>query len=452
MRLAMLGHRVCLVESHRFPRHHVGEALTKGVLPMLDVLRLRTSVLASGALRASQAIVRWGKLNSEKIEWAQDAAGLLVDRGQFDELLLGAALGSGVTVIQPARARAARRDACGWQVDVETEGKTCRIDADYLVDASGRRGCLHGPHVANSPPTLALCGHLRTLGRTGPTLIEALPDGWCWGASIPSGSFSTMIFLEPDALRQNQTGTLEEFWRSQLSRTKLFADLSGATLIRPLEACNATTGFVADPIGTNFVRVGEANFTLDPLSSTGVEKAIQTGLLAAIALHTMILRPARKELCRRFYSDRQREAVTAHAGWAKEFYAQVSCFADRPFWRARSAWTSGGPPTRIPSNPSPRVSHLGLNTRVRLSDQARFVEEPCIVGDEMCARMALLHPSLKRPVAFVEGVELERLLTMSPLNEELGRIISLWATQLAPQSATRIALWLLENHILESAP
>ncbi len=40
---------------------------------------------------------------------------------------------------------------------------------------------------------------------------------------------------------------------------------------------------------------------------------MQTGLLAATALHTMIVDPGRKELCARFYRDRHVETVASHS-------------------------------------------------------------------------------------------------------------------------------------------
>ncbi len=58
-----------------------------------------------------------------------------------------------------------------------------------------------------------------------------------------------------------------------------------SALVGPVLACDATTFCATDPIGETFVRVGEACFSLDPLSFTGVEKAMQTGLIAATAAH-----------------------------------------------------------------------------------------------------------------------------------------------------------------------
>src|SRR5205823_794692 len=122
----------------------------------------------------------------------------------------------------------------------------------------------------------------------------------------------------------------EVLWRARLSRAGLFAGLADSPLVGPVLARDATTYHATDPIGEDYVRVGEASFSLDPLSSTGVEKAMHTGLAAALALHTMMARPGRQDLCHCFYRDRQREAVSAHAAWSGAFYRRVTRFGDRP--------------------------------------------------------------------------------------------------------------------------
>jgi hypothetical protein len=337
-------------------------------------------------------------------------------------------------------------------VNVDNEGKTHRIGAEYLVDATGGKTFLPGKRISVSPPTVAICGHLQLQGHPRATLIEALCDGWCWGARVPDGLFSAMVFLDPGTLRQGWTGTLEVAWRSYLARAELFAGISGWPLVRSLSAHTATTYYVTDPIGPDFVRVGEASFSLDPLSSTGVEKAMQSGCTAATVLHTMISRPERQELCLRFYRSRLQETVAAHATWSSYSYRKVERFAERPFWQARARVPANDLPQRSATRSLPEDAPLELTARVRVSEQVRFVEEPCVIDDEIQAHDVLVHPSLERPVAFVDGVEIARLLSMVPCNEQLGRLLLAWSSQVSLQQAGSIATWLIRSRILEAMP
>jgi hypothetical protein len=381
---------------------------------------------------------------------AQSGAGLLVDRVGFDGLLLRAAAGAGARVFQPAQARAAHGEGAGWQVELSTDDEKCRARADFLVDAAGRTRFLPGERQCVGPRTVALCGYLRPPDCPRDTLVEALPDAWCWGAPVPGGLFSAMVFLGADTTPGLRRSGLEALWRARLAASELFAGLSGCPLARPVFACDATTYGAADPIGEDFARVGEASFSLDPLSSTGVEKAMQTGLVAAIALHTMIAKPDRKGLCQRFYRDRQRETVSTHATWSAGFYRQVARFGDLPFWKYRSAGGGDGAPKKGPA----RVTHLEGTVRpaarVRLSDGARLVQEPCIIGDEIIAHPALVHPGLERPVAFVEGMELGQLLEAVPSCADLAGLLVAWSSRMPPRKARHIISWLIDSQVLET--
>src|SRR3954447_11613196 len=101
LRLAQLGRTVAVVEKAAFPRMHVGESLTAGVLPMLDILGVRDAIENAGFLRAGQATVLWaGELRCHELH----SEGLQVDRGRFDSILLRAAAANPlVRIFQPAR-------------------------------------------------------------------------------------------------------------------------------------------------------------------------------------------------------------------------------------------------------------------------------------------------------------------------------------------------------------
>jgi hypothetical protein len=258
-----------------------------------------------------------------------------------------------------------------------------------------------------------------------------------------------MLFTDPDSLRSVGRVELERFWRKQLAKTELFAEMSEWPLEGQLLARDATSYFAADAFGLSCARVGEASFALDPLSSTGVEKAMQSGHFAAIALHTLIKHPARAELCMRFCRERQRETVVAHALWASEFYARVKRYGNFPFWQIRAAQdglkTKQSPPITRNANPT-----ITFGTSVRLSGEACAVEEACVVGNEICAETALTHPALSRPVAFLGDFAVWPLLKMVASTQSLESLIGLWSAHIPRQQAYRMAKWLLAHHILEA--
>jgi flavin-dependent dehydrogenase len=449
LRLAKFGYSICVIERCRFPRPHVGESLTRGTCLILDALGLRDTVLDQESVEPDETLVRWTTGYTERLAGRQrSAVGLLVDRAAFDAVLLRSAREAGVRVFQPGQVRGINRRHDGWHIELATGGATHKLAATFVVDATGRKGFLRPKRRCLAPRTMALCGHLNLRHPARASLVEAISDGWCWGAPIPGGLFSAMIFLDPQSLRGTRRAGLESIWRSYLARTELFADLARAPAAGPIVACDASAYGDEHPVSPGLVRVGEANFALDPLSSTGLEKAMQTGLLAALALHTTMRRPERAALCERFYRDRSQEAVVAHQQWSSHFYADVERFRHHPFWRTRSAEPKL-PSQQMPPPVALETDALSLRTRVRVSQQARLAEEPCIVDDEIQLQAALFHPALERPVAFLDGARIEDLLRSVPSAVDLAGVLTLWCGRMPLSQARRAAAWMLKNHILE---
>ena len=441
LRLASLGHEVCLIERQAFPRRRAGESLTPGVESVLDALGVRDRLETAGIFRAVRAEVRW---SNERV--ARMTGGWrLVDRGDLDTHLLDAARERGVEVIQPARARSATRTPQGWRIQVEAEGRFSSIvTCGFAIDASGRAGFFRGKKQATSPRTVALHGYFRGEGLPATVGVEAAPSGWAWGAPLPSGLFSAMVFLDPTTVRTAGRAGLEELYRAWLGRSELFAACAGAPLEGGLRALDATPYVDASPVGPDWIKLGEASFALDPLSSTGVEKAMRSALVGALVVHTMRTCPERAHLATGLYRDRQRESVEQHETWSAAHYSE-SRYSTHPFWQRRS---EAGPALSAEpvqgALPGPEVLHHP----VELAREARVVEMACLVGDEIASRLAVTGPLLRRPVVFVEGVEIAPLLTMIRPGEALHVAVQRWSAHVPARKALAIAAWLFSRGIL----
>jgi 2-polyprenyl-6-methoxyphenol hydroxylase-like FAD-dependent oxidoreductase len=119
-RMAQLGFDVCLVERARFPRPHLGESFSPGVMPMLASMGSAAAVEAAAFPRVSAVDTNWD--GEEAVRHDPAAQGMLVDRGAFDAALLARAEAMGVRVLQPAQVRRHARTPDGWRLRLETAG------------------------------------------------------------------------------------------------------------------------------------------------------------------------------------------------------------------------------------------------------------------------------------------------------------------------------------------
>lgn len=449
MRLAQLGHDVCLIEQAAFPRPHIGESLPPGILPLLDALGVRQHIENGGFLRSRDAVVRWSEATAARSE-PQGEAGFQVDRGRFDSLLLEAAREVGVRILQPARVMNLQRLAeGGWHFEVQTEQGLAPWHAAFLIDACGKRGLLPGRKRRASPATLALYGYWEHAPDSGgATLVEAGQDVWYWGAPLPDGRFNACVFVDPKACRGG-AANLEGFYRQSLAQSRLLASCLESRLLTPVQACNASAYVDEDVVAVDFIKVGEAAFGIDPLSSQGVQVALSCALQASIVVHTLRCRPAQQGAALAFYRERVRESLSRNRIWAARFYAEQDCFPATGFWRQRAAppvplWPTSTDAAELP----PREDPMDWQQPVCLCEMARLAPVPVLQEDWVVERSALMHPSLSRPVAFLGHCEIVPLLASIGGIQTPAQLLGLWQHWLPASLARDIVQWLWRQRIL----
>jgi flavin-dependent dehydrogenase len=441
---AQAGHRVCLIERTSFPRAHAGESLSPGVVPLLDSLGLIACLERALFIRSRESILCWDTVQPTRVSSPNDIA--LVDRGAFDRALLEVAVAAGVFVIQPAVASVAEgRDY--WRIAVHGAARDS-LRARLVVDASGRLGCRRLKRLAVSPPTVAVWGVIDAVAPAA-TQIEALSDGWLWAAPVASTQLSIMFVTDPATVRSALPGAPGDLLRERLSQSTLLRSFQNRPFTRSVRVCDAACSLTATPIASGYLLAGEASYTIDPLSATGIEKAIQSGVAAGSVVNTLLRHQERSALCTRFFEKRQREDAATHSRWASDAYRAVARYADRPFWATRRTdrLANAAPPTA-----PMRDDRLAYGTHLCLGPDVRITDEPCMVNGIITSRPAVSSPGLPRPVAFVDGVEVAPLLTALDSRPTLDDLSRQWSRQSSPAQTERIAKWLWDRYVICAVP
>jgi hypothetical protein len=202
---------------------------------------------------------------------------------------------------------------------------------------------------------------------------------------------------------------------------------------------------------------------------------MRLALQAAVAANTVLRDPTANAVAGEFYESSLLSAAATHAVWTRGYYARAWPGDRFPFWHARSRAmpaAAGEPPfaarvreaiqseqqiaerdqepptsTKDERLRPATVSEL-LGAPVRLSSSLQFVRVPCVVGDVIEPRLAVAHPALGRPLAFLAGVELAPLLRTVPLAQSLGHLVALWTSHLPPDVAARLVGWLVVRGLL----
>lgn len=430
--LARFGLRVVLVHRAR-RRQHLGESLGASAPRLLGSygLELPASVFSP---RPHDHFVRWGG-REERISAQPDAdAGAregqrLVWRDRLDAWALDEARRAGVVVVEGS---AAAESGGGIEVR-QGGGRTVRVDALALVDASGRSGVLtRARRERPGHRTTAMTAHFPGGPEPG-TLVAAFADGWVWSAPLPDGQRDVTVLADAE----DAAGRAESVFREAVSAVGLDGFVAGEATT-PVRAADATPyvldwpGDASARAGGNGLRillpVGDAMSALDPLTGLGVMKAMDSGLTGAVALRTALQQPECADLALRFHAEKERGLAVESAARIAGFYAEERRFADRPFWRRRSG-PAPAPPAGVPAPEAWLYPAPG----------ARVATRGVLEGDWIVPAEVLVRPGRPRPAHRLGGTNLVELF------RQAGG--GLTAAQLAGDrpEAGAAALWLVRE-------
>jgi flavin-dependent dehydrogenase len=442
-RLAQMGHDVTIVECAEFPRARLGESLSPGVLPLLESTGARTFIESARFPRIKHVWSQW----DEGLQLREDPReqGMLVDRGRFDGLLLEHASALGVRVLQPARVRNYCDVGGRWTVDIETERGPRQLEVDFVADSSGRSS--KGSRHRIGCRTVALHGYWRGQDLPREPRIEAGADAWYWGVPLPDGTYNTLVFVDVNHFRDAPESSLTARFLELLGESELLASCCNAYLDGPVRVSDATAWLSEDSVTASSIRLGEAAIALDPLSSSGVQKAIQSALAGAVVANTLLRKPDSASAAIRFYRNNLEQTSIQHSRWAAEHYGKVALTNKRRFWTERARGAQAEPESTHAAVPFGASSAM----RVRLSSSAEFIEEPCLEGEFVAVKSAVRHPSLDRPVVWLAGTELAPLLGRIEAPSTPLEIAVSWLDRVPLDSGLKIAGWLIQRGILTEA-
>jgi len=411
-RLARQGHAVTLVGA---PRAAAWEGLSPRVVEALRRAGCAHAAEAAGV--PARRLAHWNGATSEHNEE------YVLARAAFDAALRRDAQDAGVTVVAASVARLGR-DGPLWVA--RDAGGEILGSGRFLVEARGRRAPAAGRVVAGGPRTVAVVRSYRGASPERPVSAAAsFPDGWAWMAAFPDGTRVVQFLLAADAvpMRAGLIALHEELMRAV---PEAAAWVAGATPVDSATTRDATATLRGDLAEVDYLRVGDAAVTIDPLSGNGVFEALRGAFAASAAVGTLLASPGELPLVRRFVEERASALFHHAAEIGRAFYRGETRWTDRPFWRERTGWPADGEPANgePAETPAPGV-------------RAQAV----VVGERVAEREVLVTPQHPRGVLTIAGVELAPLLK---------RAQALGEDALAGDASTQAALaWLKANRFLE---
>jgi flavin-dependent dehydrogenase len=305
--LAEQGYRVVVLEKARHPRFHIGESLLPANLPLLERLGVATQVRAIGMEKWGAEFVSPTDGRHQEFQFANGWDKSLqlayqVRRSEFDEILLRRAGQLGAEVLEGCKVSDIEFLEQGARVFAEHEdGRKQSWTAATVIDASGRDTFL-GSRLQvkrrnKKHNSAALYAHFRGAQREcgrreGNITIFWFEHGWFWFIPLADGATSIGAVVWPHYLKTRTTSVREFFLATIAQCAPLAEKLKDATLISEVEATGNYSYACDHSHGANYFLIGDAYTFIDPVFSSGVMLAMNSGIAAAEAIHACRTQPA----------------------------------------------------------------------------------------------------------------------------------------------------------------
>jgi hypothetical protein len=247
--------------------------------------------------------------------------------------------------------------------------------------------------------------------------------------------FNAAVFLDPQRCASRARAWITDLYRSLIARSVLLKGCLNGTMVGGLMARDASSSIATPLVGEDFLRVGQAAFTIDPLSSQGVQAAMLTALQAAAVINTTLRRPDSVVNAVAFYRDRQGRRAEQFHRLSTQFYAARARHGSRQFWRERAAGAAQ-------QQPEMRGGPFLAGARLRLATDARLLPQPVIYDNLVVLEQALVHPRLEEPCAFVNGLRLAPLLAQLGDGQTADEILLAWSKHFPPPVIEKALHWL----------
>jgi len=338
--LARRGYRVIALEKAHHPRFHIGESLLPMNLPVFERLGVLDKVRQLGVFKPGADFEAENARGYNTFAFARALGNspphaYQVWRQDFDKMLYDHARTCGadaregheVTQVEQLGPRES------WLDVAADDGRAYRIQARYVVDASGREAFLSTKNKLrrknDQHQSAAIFGHFRgAVAREGEDAgnisIYSFAHGWMWMIPLPDGVMSVGAVCRPDYLKQRKGRTVEFLLETLQLSPALWRRVQQAELID--NEIRVTGNYSYDSTrmgGLGWVLVGDAFAFLDPVFSSGVYLAMSGAEQAVEVVDRALRDPGREPALLRQLEKRQRAGMARFSFFIYRFNGPV---------------------------------------------------------------------------------------------------------------------------------
>jgi flavin-dependent dehydrogenase len=337
--------RVTIIEQSALDNVRVGEQVNASLFDLLDYLKIKRGDFdESQFTRGYSNLAAWGspRITARESIFSTQDESYQLDRTEFDLLLLSEASEKGAVVLPRTKCVGFRQNENNhWEIDLNHQTKGAfSLKAKYLIDATGRQSHVSrklGIPSVKHDELVAIGAFLhfdstKTLRQE--IMLETVEDGWWYCATLPNQKMTLTLFSDADIVKEKQLQKPEN-WAKLLSNTLHIKDkVKDARNFETPWVRNAFSKSTNSTLRNNFIAVGDAVASFDPISSMGIGFAISSACNAASAV--MEYHHGSKTAIENYQQCIER-IFDNYLNIRSQFYTKEQRWTTAPFWQRRVA-------------------------------------------------------------------------------------------------------------------
>ena len=332
IKLKRLKHDITVFEATNYDKITVGEHLAAEAIHEFKKLHIPISILKNNSIPCTEVKSTWASNNIQFNEsiFNPFGNGYILSRPKFDADLLKHCTTIGIKTHINTRVSKITTNNTGWKLHYDSKN----IDFDFIVDGSGRNSKFFSDKNSQKKDTLiGITAQLSPLKiaqiSSSHLLIEPTKNGWWYSVQNASNNLICTFMTDAKIWQEQQNNKLL-FLKEQLKnssftnkRASNFSNLKNYTVQA------AHSRLAKKIVGYNWLKVGDAAQSFDPLSSAGIIKGLKMGQLAADSIHNY-LNGTHKDLI--IYKAIIQEQYKEYLQKRSAYYNQEQRWNTVPFW------------------------------------------------------------------------------------------------------------------------
>lgn len=282
---------IIILDNSKIGKFQIGESVPPDINSIFKQLDIFESFLKENHEPCYGSCSYWGS----ELRGYNDSIlspfghGWHLDRSKFNQFMIVEAKKTGSKILTNSTYETSYKKNEGYQIKVNTkDGETKIINANFVIDASGSKGVFasqNNSEKINDRHLVCLGMQFKNSGTkeiSKLTHLESVENGWWYAARIPNNKLLVTFYTIPEIVKNKNlqnTNNWLKLLKKATNTSNWIADMEVSD--KKIQGYYAPTFCLSQITGENWLTIGDAASSYDPITSQGIIKSMIQGIRAA---------------------------------------------------------------------------------------------------------------------------------------------------------------------------